>query len=308
MSKKTPAKRFGSRSYTSYKPSRYGPTSQAKRGELRLLRQPPHVVFTELAWRKVMSFVNLVDTEIGWLGTVRREGDIFTINDVFIAEQKVHGAETEISEAGFNRLQMELLAATADDPVAARAVVDAEEDSEQLGDVMAVLIGEHGCDLNSAIDTGNTIRFWGHSHVNSPVNPSGPDDCAMESFEDNGFTFMLRGIFNKHGDVRIDLFDYERGLLLLDLEFSIAWETVDDVAAIKAEIVKKVKERSQPTSSTRVLHPTAIAAMVAEQDSDGVEMMEEVAAKLAEHGFAFNEHGVPVHIGTNEEDFELEKE
>ncbi len=234
-----------------YTPSRFGETHQANAGEIRLFGDMPTVIFSEVAWRTMRSFIDLIDTEVGWLGTVTRTGDRFYIDAVYLVEQEVSSVETLITEAGFNRLMVELLAETANDPVAARVLVDATADSEALNDVMGLLVENYGCDMGSITTRGNTIRFWGHSHVNMTVHPSGPDDKAMESFQDQGFSFMLRGIFNKQGDVRIDLFDYDRRMMVLSIPYQIRWEGVSDNAAIVAEIALKVRKKVYPTTYSK---------------------------------------------------------
>lgn len=235
---------------TAYKPARFSSTaSSTAANDVRVLGAVPKVFFSEKAWRLMQYYIHAVETEIGWLGSVERDGNNFYITNVYLAEQEVHGTETLITEDGWNRLAVELIADSATDPIAARALIDSVEDASDLSEVMSELFSNHGCDTSS-VSQANSLRFWGHSHVNMAVNPSGTDDRTMEDFEDNKFEYMIRGIFNKKDAVRIDLFDYKRGLIFMNIDWSIKWAMVDDEETLKAEITQKVRKKTFQSQQT----------------------------------------------------------
>lgn len=77
------------------------------------------------------------------------------------------------------------------------------------------------------------------------TNPSGQDDTQMEVFAKAGIPWMLRGIANKEGDIRLDLYLYEYGACIKNIAFEILRpaQEVDDPrrAFWKGQLTEKVK-------------------------------------------------------------------
>jgi hypothetical protein len=133
-------------------------------------------------------YIDQCADEIGWLCAAKRtpDNDIH-IYDVFLFEQEVHGATTEISPASLASFAEKLL------------------------------MEPNGMELF------NDIRAWGHSHVRMAVNPSGQDDLQMKKFGESGAEWFVRIIGNKLGDIRFDVYDYERGIEIHHCD----WEVIE---------------------------------------------------------------------------------
>lgn len=187
--------------------------------KVRLLNElVPVVVIRREALQKIGAYVGLMDKEIGWLMSVERhqgEGsrgeDIFEIVDCYLFDQQVHSSTTEIDAESIGVLAHQLMTA---DP-------------------------ENGHHLV------NSLKGWGHSHVQMPVSPSGQDDKQMDDFGSTVSNWMLRLIANKKGDLKIDLWDYERGLVITDLRW-VAQSLIeqDFLESVASEIEQKVRSFS----------------------------------------------------------------
>ena len=58
----------------------------------------PRIIFTVEAYMKMKALINRTDTEIGWHGTVTREGNNFTITDILVYPQIVSGSNVETDQ------------------------------------------------------------------------------------------------------------------------------------------------------------------------------------------------------------------
>lgn len=198
----------------------------------------PDVIISQNALVKMQLFIDNCTDEIGWLGTAIRQNNIIFIQDVFLFNQEVHAATTEITPEGLSTFAEELLK----DP--------------------------------NGMEIWNNIKLWGHSHVNMGVGASGQDDAQMVTFREGGHDWFLRIIGNKKGDIRVDLYDYKNGIIFNDLKWEdqisqeeqnlydqmmlieqmIAKLQKDRVAyfekEIKAEIALKVKKKTWATTQT----------------------------------------------------------
>ena len=163
----------------------------------------PKIYITNNAFNKIFEYVNGIDKEIGWLGTVIREGLEFYIDDVFLFRQEVHSTTTEITPEGLSEFAMELM-------------------SEPNG-----------------VEIWNNMKLWGHSHVNMGTNPSSQDDKQIETFESCGYDFFIRMICNKKGSVRLDLYDYTSGIIYEELKYEILYTEEDE--NFKKSIEEKIK-------------------------------------------------------------------
>ena len=137
----------------------------------------PVIIIEKNALAKMKVYIDECADEIGWLGTATKEEGFYHITDVFLFEQEVHSTTTEITPEG-------------------------------LGD-----FGEKLLQQENGMEIWNSMKVWGHSHVNMSVSPSGQDNSQMEVFADNGHDFSIRIIGNKKGDMAVDLYDYETGVI-----------------------------------------------------------------------------------------------
>lgn len=177
-------------------------------------RFAPKISININALNKMKEYVRQSDLEIGWLGTSRRVGNVFYIDDVFLFRQEVHATTTEITTEGLNEFAMELL------------------------------YEENG------VEIWNNMKVWGHSHVNMPTTPSGQDDKQIEVFAENAEDFFIRIIANKSGDFRIDLYDFTTGVIYEKLPYEINYgadtEIIESLYRKIAEIEEMICTRIDP--------------------------------------------------------------
>lgn len=168
----------------------------------------PHIEIHPDAITKMQIYVENVAKEVGWLGTAyRTDKNTILIRDVFLFDQEVHATTTEITPEGLTDFATELLLQP------------------------------------DGIDIWNNIKMWGHSHVNMAVGPSGQDDKQMETFAQGGHDWFIRLIANKQGDMKLDLYNYQHGIIFTDLPWS---EGVDAEALhIKAQISELHRQLNQ---------------------------------------------------------------
>lgn len=168
----------------------------------------PVVYITQEVMSKMQIIIDKVSDEVGWLMEVKRPDDkTFLIDEIYLPIQDVHGATTEINTPGLTQLSMDLL------------------------------------ELPDGMERWNRIRAWGHSHVNMAPNPSSQDKTQMDLFIANGCEFFIRIIANKKGVMKLDLFDYVKGVEYKDL----SWETLyykecEDIANQIDKLENKMSE------------------------------------------------------------------
>lgn len=194
----------------------------------------PRLYISDEAFNKMLEYIDQCTLEIGWLGSAMRNDKDYYLHDVYLFEQEVHSATTEITEEGLSNFAMEIMQ------------------------------NEDG------IDIWNSMRAWGHSHVNMAVLPSGQDETQMNLFTQNPNEFFIRMIGNKKGEMKIDVWDFDLGIIYEDLEYTVVYEeskrqTINVIQErisslkreleriteipgdlkkeIKLEIAKKVKEK-----------------------------------------------------------------
>lgn len=161
----------------------------------------PRVGITSEALTKMAVYVKECSDEIGWLGTAYKNEaeNTILIDDVYLFDQDVHGATTEITPEGLSDFATELL---------------------EQGD--------------AGIEIWNNLKMWGHSHVNMGVSPSAQDNDQMRTFAEGGHDWFIRLICNKKGEMKLDLYDYRNGIAFIDLQ----WVEVvsEDERAIQSQI------------------------------------------------------------------------
>lgn len=170
----------------------------------------PIVLISEHALNKMYLYCKCCDKEIGWLGNVSRDENIFMIYDTFLLEQRTHATTCEIDKDALAKYYSDLYINKPD----------------------------------QAQDIVESIKLWGHSHVNMSISPSGQDDNQMVDFKE-GNEWFLRLIANKNGELEITLFDFKNNLQYKNVKWDIFNPTLDELEEeIKAEIKEKVKDIS----------------------------------------------------------------
>lgn len=164
----------------------------------------PTIEISDRAYHDMLYLVDIVPVEVGWLGTVTVDGNVYRIEEVFVFDQEVHGTQCELSENGI-----------------------AEWATNEL------LTQPNGVDLM------NRLRFWGHSHGMMGTTPSGQDDSQVEEFRGD-CDFFIRGIFNKKGEARFDVYRFDLNLTFLDVSWKRAFERDD---SRHKELEDQVRER-----------------------------------------------------------------
>lgn len=161
----------------------------------------PRIGIQSDALAKMQIYVQQCSDEVGWLGTayLDEKNRFILIKDVYLFDQDVHGTTTEITPEGLSNFAEELLS-----------------------------MGDKG------VEIWNSLKVWGHSHVNMTVSPSGQDDRQMVTFQEGGHDWFIRLIANKKGDMKLDLYDYKSGITYIDLPW-IELAT-DEEEELQAEI------------------------------------------------------------------------
>lgn len=172
----------------------------------------PEIYFTREAWVKQCHLVKMCSKEVGWFGLVDydEQENVFTITELVIPCQEVTSAETNIGK-------------------------------EDLADAAMELI-EQGK------DTGK-LYAWFHSHVNMGVSPSPQDEYQVEDYLEDladqpEVPAFIRGIQNKAGDLKLDVYFIQHGVAYQNVDFYVVHD--DDpqwLVDIESEIKLKVTER-----------------------------------------------------------------
>lgn len=183
----------------------------------------PYVSIDEEAAHKMWQYVQQCKGEVGWLGTTEVEGRNIIITDVMLFDQEVHSTTTEITPEGLSKFATELMKKP------------------------------------DGMEIWNSIKVWGHSHVNMHVSPSGQDNAQMRVFSQGGHPWFLRIIANKKGDLKVDLFDYANGLEFIDLP----WEIRPSASALVIE--ERIKELLQELDKQKKALEEAHKAPIAEE-------------------------------------------
>ena len=139
------------------------------------------------AYNDMYMLVDICDIEIGWMGIVdvMPNGHDLRISRIMLPKQECSSATTNL-------------------------------EAEALGEIGQALLKQP-----SGTELYNKLRFWGHSHVSMDVGPSGQDNDQMEMFKENGCDYFVRGIMNKRGKMKFDVFYYERQTVILDVPWTI---------------------------------------------------------------------------------------
>lgn len=154
----------------------------------QLLNTVPTIVLSVEAYQRMQLYIDNSPLEVGWMGTVRETSSgNYLIDNVFLIDQDVTEIETELSVDGQSALTVELMKRGAE-----------------------------------GVELVNQLRFWGHSHVRFPVEPSSTDEVTMHrQFGEADIPYAVRGIFNKCGHARFCLYRYDRGYRIVDVPWVV---------------------------------------------------------------------------------------
>lgn len=180
----------------------------------------PRVLYTPEVWSIIQLAIAHCEVEIGWLGLVRKHNETdYLVYDVFIPKQTVSHTETDIDESAMSALANEIFAA-----------------------------GE---------DPGN-LYYWGHSHVDMGVQPSGQDEAQVAIYLDS-LPVLIRGIYNKRGESNVCVFDTEQHVVFERVENGIYALSDEGASAWIEHIDKNVKQRKVVLPPTTGFTPAPAA-------------------------------------------------
>jgi hypothetical protein len=172
--------------------------------------------FLKEAYDKMRLYVELCEDEIGWLGyveTLPNEAG-YMVTDVFLLDQEVHSATTELSPT---------------------AIMDFYNGLDEAG-------------RNNFL---TKCKIWGHSHVNMAPNPSGQDDTQGEELSKDVDDYYIRLITNKRGEYNITFYDKKiKAKVMTDEVILYSPEGVELRKKIKEEIAQKVKKKVYTSQSS----------------------------------------------------------
>jgi len=171
----------------------------------------PVVYYTAEVWLTIQHIVKVSTGEIGWLGLVEEGDGYYIIREIFIPKQVVTGATTDIEPEAMLDLTMRLL--------------DEDKDPSML-------------------------RYWGHSHVNMQVRPSGTDEKQVSEYLEHADWF-IRGIYNKRNDSKVDVYDVPGDVIHQCVENSIiprrlSTDTVKEIDKTLKENISRPKVKTNP--------------------------------------------------------------
>lgn len=171
----------------------------------------PKVVFSQKAvkWLAVMADVH--DTEVGVFGIVdERGGNEFFIREIFYPKhQEANHTTCEISAEGETKMANWLMDKGRED------------------------------DLSK-------VRFWAHSHHTMGVSPSGQDETQAIERMTRTSSYLIRGIFNKKGEMSVSFFDYRTSRKFDHIKWTIDDEEVGEIR----KKVEELKKNHIPSTTT----------------------------------------------------------
>ena len=181
----------------------------------------PIIEFTQKAWRKINYVIQTCSQEVGWLGSVEKvKGTTnpyhLRITDIWVPKQEVHATTCEIKTDGRDALLQELFE---------------KAETPQKG-----------------MELANSIRYWGHSHVNMGVGASGQDDQEILGLKD--CPWYIRGIHNKKGEINLALYVFSENVVYRDLK-PVVLDAMpeDEKADLDCQIKNNVKQKSYTYST-----------------------------------------------------------
>jgi hypothetical protein len=168
----------------------------------------PRLYYLPHVWNQIQYIVQASPQEVGWWGLVEKVETDYVVTALYVPEQTVSAAETDITAETMGDLAMEVLAAGLDP---------------------------------------SKLYYWGHSHVNMGVSPSGQDETQVRDYLVNCPVF-IRGIYNKAGASKVDIYDVEQNVCFESVTNVPAHPqlTKDDKAALDALLKTNVKKQTLP--------------------------------------------------------------
>ena len=166
----------------------------------------PIVYFTPEVFATMEHIVNKSPLEVGWMCLVQKiTEESYIIDRVIIPEQEVSAAETDINHDALAKVYLEL--------------VEEGEDPSRM-------------------------YAWFHSHVNMGVSPSPQDENQISEFLETCPIF-IRGIMNKAGDMKIDVYFREHSIAYTCVKTDVLYPPLsnDEQNNLNILLLNKVKKK-----------------------------------------------------------------
>jgi hypothetical protein len=183
--------------------------------------QTPSVFISVGAMAKVQQYVQQSAKEVGWMGQVEyrdngKGGKIITLVNPYAVAQEVTPSTTDLDATGKGS------------------------------------IAEWGMSL----DKPELIKWWGHSHVNMGVSPSGTDmKTFVEHIENDPDEPFVMTIHNKKGAIYCNTY-IGRGLYIEDMTLLINYGNDEITEQVAAELKANVREKTYAQSTKTNGHHT----------------------------------------------------
>lgn len=156
----------------------------------------PTVYYTIEVHQKMRHIVDKCPLEVGWMGLVENPSEgVYVITDIFVPRQEVTAAETDIDSEAMMELAMEL--------------------------------------IEKGVDTSK-LYAWYHSHVNMGVTPSSQDEAQVEEFLESCPVF-IRGILNKRGDSKVDVYYRDHGIAYTNVPTELLLPSLTEETLVKLD-------------------------------------------------------------------------
>ena len=198
--------------------------------DLGKLDRQATVVFSPLAYCKMMMLVSSFSTEVAWQGVARRsdedDEDIYFIDDVVCYPQEVAAATTKPTD-------------------------DYDDWAFNLDESYY-----------------NNLRMQGHSHVNMGTSPSGPDHAQQEEYlsQLTAEDFYIFLIWNKRNEHYAKIFDIKKNVMFDDKDINVI--VADDSGFISDEFIAEAKDMVSVASPISYAKPAAKPAKATKKKSD----------------------------------------
>ena len=190
--------------------------------------EKPHIIISEIAYKKMRTLVAQYDKELAWHGTVTvTEDGTYRIEDILVYPQLVTGATVE-SDDDLYPLWL-----------------------DELDD-----------------DVFNKIRMQGHSHVNMGVTPSGTDTDFYSTLTKHINDFYIFIILNKSNKMHIELHDIKNNVLYEDTDINVQYEGKDYTSWCNKQIDEYISTKySTPYNSNNAYARDVAASRNAKSDT-----------------------------------------
>ena len=181
-----------------------------KDAEFKVEKQPMIVIPSNI-YQKIFAYVRAVDYEISMLGLIKTEGNIISLEDVYLFRQECSGADTILEGDAIAEKAIELMK---------EGVLD-------------------------SVDNSARLICWIHSHANMTCFWSSTDDNTCERTLKNS-TFSVSIVVTRRKELlgRVDLYSPVRMTInQVQIVVSVPFEDSKDTKKYEQEVKDKVTEK-----------------------------------------------------------------